>query len=193
MLSSIFHTCGFAVKIYSYFCIAYIFLSWVNRGSTVGFLAELCEPYLRIFRRWKFTQIGYVDFSPILALGVLSIISQVFFSLAYMRLVAPIDILLALVKIVWSFLSFVINFFIIILVLRLILDFIPEYRNGNIANMLDRFLAPVFVKIYELSGRKFMTARKQIIICLIAVITIRLLLGMLVGSGLHLFRAFSIV
>lgn len=110
-----------------------------------------------------------------------------------MRLVAPIDILLALVKIVWSFLSFVINFFIIILVLRLILDFIPEYRNGNIANMLDRFLAPVFVKIYELSGRKFMTARKQIIICLIAVITIRLLLGMLVGSGLHLFRAFSIV
>lgn len=193
MLSSIFHTCGFAVKIYSYLCIAYIFLSWVNRGSSSGFLAELCEPYLKIFRRWKFTQIGSVDFSPILALGVLSIISQIFFNLAYARLIAPIDILTALIKIVWSFVSFVINFFIILLVLRLILDFMPEYRNGNIANMLDRFLAPVFVKIYELSGRKFMTARKQIIICLIIVITIRLLLGMLVGSGIYLFKIFSIV
>lgn len=193
MLSSIFHTCGLAVKIYSYLCIAYIFLSWVKHGSTTGFLAELCEPYLRIFRRWKFTQIGAVDFSPILALGVLSIISQVFFNLAYARLLAPIDILAALIKIIWSFLSFVINFFIIILVLRLILDFMPEYRSGNIVNMLDRFLAPVFIKIYELSGRKFMTARKQIVICLIVVITIRLLLGMLIGSGIHLFRIFAIV
>ncbi len=193
MVSSIFYTLGYVVKIYSYLCIAYIFLSWLGPNFRAGFLNELCEPYLGRFRCFRFTQIGRVDFSPILALGILSLISSVFFQISTARLVSFVSILLSFIALIWSFFSFLLNFFIILLVIRLILDFMPAYRHRNLANMLDRFLAPVFIKLYELSGRKFMTVRKQIVVCLIMIVAVRMLLGALVGSGLSLFKQFVIL
>lgn len=44
--------------------------------SILGFLRDVCEPFLRIFRR-LLPQFGGFDFSPILALITLSIINNV--------------------------------------------------------------------------------------------------------------------
>ena len=44
--------------------------------SILGFLRDICEPFLRIFRR-LLPQFGGFDFSPILALITLSIINNV--------------------------------------------------------------------------------------------------------------------
>jgi YggT family protein len=44
--------------------------------SVLGFLRDICEPFLRIFRR-LLPQFGGFDFSPILALITLSIINNV--------------------------------------------------------------------------------------------------------------------
>ncbi len=43
--------------------------------SVVGFLRDICEPYLRIFRR-VIPQIGGIDFSPIVAIFVLEAINS---------------------------------------------------------------------------------------------------------------------
>ena len=190
MISSLFSTLGFAVKIYSYLCIIYIFLSWFGSNSRGGFLYEICEPYLSWFRRFKFTQIGMVDFSPILAIGVLSLFSSVLFQIADMRTFSVLGIALNLVGIVWSFFSFLLNFFIIILIIRLVLDFSENYRQGNFADMLDRFLSPVFVRVHKLSGGRFMSLRKQIIVCLIVLLLLRFLLGAFIGSLSVLFTYF---
>lgn len=193
MISSLFNTFGFAVKIYSYLCIVYIFLSWFGSNSRGGFLYEICEPYLSWFRRFKFTQIGMVDFSPILAIGILSLFSGVLFQIADMRTFSVLGIILNLVGIVWSFFSFLLNFFIIILIIRLVLDFSENYRQGNFADMLDRFLSPVFVRVHKLSGGRFMSLRKQIIVCLIVLILIRFLLGAFIGSLSVMFTYFRFV
>ncbi|UTC91468.1 YggT family protein [Treponema denticola] len=193
MISSLFNTFGFAVKIYSYLCIVYIFLSWFGSNSRGGFLYEICDPYLSWFRRFKFTQIGMVDFSPILAIGILSLFSGVLFQIADMRTFSVLGIILNLVGIVWSFFSFLLNFFIIILIIRLVLDFSENYRQGNFADMLDRFLSPVFVRVHKLSGGKFMSLRKQIIVCLIVLILIRFLLGAFIGSLSVMFTYFRFV
>ena len=193
MISSLFNTFGFAVKIYSYLCIVYIFLSWFGSNSRGGFLYEICDPYLSWFRRFKFTQIGMVDFSPILAIGILSLFSGVLFQIADMRTFSVLGIILNLVGIVWSFFSFLLNFFIIILIIRLVLDFSENYRQGNFADMLDRFLSPVFVRVHRLSGGKFMSLRKQIIVCLIVLILIRFLLGAFIGSLSVMFTYFRFV
>jgi YggT family protein len=42
--------------------------------SVLTFLRDVCEPYLRIFRR-VIPQIGMFDFSPIIAIFVLSLIN----------------------------------------------------------------------------------------------------------------------
>lgn len=44
--------------------------------AVLGFLRDVCEPYLRIFRRIV-PQIGAFDFSPIVAIIVLSLINSV--------------------------------------------------------------------------------------------------------------------
>lgn len=190
MISSLFNTLGFAVKIYSYLCIVYIFLSWFGSHSRGGFLYEICDPYLSWFRRFRFTQIGMIDFSPIIALGVLSLFSSVLFQIADMRTFSVLGIALNLVGIVWSFFSFLLNFFIIILIIRLVLDFSENYRQGNFADMLDRFLSPVFVRVHKLSGGRFMSLRKQIIVCLIVLLLLRFLLGAFIGSLSVLFTYF---
>ena len=190
MISSLFSTLGFAVKIYSYLCIIYIFLSWFGSNSRGGFLYEICEPYLSWFR---ITQIGMVDFSPILAIGILSIFAGLLFQIAETRTFSLLRLALTLVGIVWSFFSFLLNFFIIILIIRLVLDFSENYRQGNFADMLDRFLSPVFVRVHRLSGGKFMSLRKQIIVCLIVLILIRFLLGAFIGSLSVMFTYFRFI
>ena len=188
MISSLFSTLGFAVKIYSYLCIVYIFLSWFGSRSNGGFLYEICNPYLSWFRRFRFTQIGLVDFSPILAIGILSLISNLLFQISATQSFSILGILLNLLGIIWSFFSFL-----LILIIRLILDFSENYRRGNFADMLDRFLSPVFVRVHKLSGGKFMSLRKQLIVCLIFLIAIRFLLGAFIGSLGVMFSYFRFV
>lgn len=193
MLSSFFNTCGTVIKIYSYLCIASILLSWIGQTSVTAILDEICAPYLNWFRRFKFTQIGSVDFSPILALGVLQLISRLFFQLAIQKSISPFEILFGLISILWYFFSFLINLFIILLVLRLIIDFIPQYRTGNFAYMLDKSLTPIFVRVHKLLGGKFMTLRKQVIVCIIILILVRIMLGALIGSGMYSFKIFTVI
>lgn len=193
MIASLFNTLGFVVKIYSYLCIIYIFLSWFGSHSRGGFLYEICNPYLSRFRRFKFTQIGMVDFSPILAIGILSLFANILFQIADTRTFSVLRIVLNLVGIVWSFFSFLLNFFIIILIIRLVLDFSENYCQGNFADMLDRFLSPVFVRVHKLSGGKFMSLRKQIVVCLIVLILVRFLLGAFIGSLGVMFAYFRFV
>ncbi len=192
MISSIFSTMALVVRIYSYLCIAYIILSWLSPTGS-GFLEEICGPYMNWFRRFKFTQIGMLDFSPIISIAALSLLAQVFYEIASTNSISPFTILIALIQIVWSFFSFILNFLIIILIIRLILDFTSDYRTGNFVDMLDKVLSPIFVKVHSLAGGKFMSIRKQIILSLVIVVLCRFALGALVGSAILLFRGFSVI
>jgi len=74
------------VTVYSLMIFAYVLLSLVfsfgmrvpyNRvtDAILGFLRDVCEPYLRIFRRF-IPMIGPLDISPIVALLVLQIVGN---------------------------------------------------------------------------------------------------------------------
>jgi YggT family protein len=75
------------VTVYSILIFAYVLLSLIfsfgvrvpySRWSdaVLGFLRDVCEPYLRIFRRF-IPMIGPLDISPIVALLVLQIVGNV--------------------------------------------------------------------------------------------------------------------
>jgi YggT family protein len=74
-------------RVYSLLIFAYIISTWIfsfgvripyNRfsNSVLGFLRDVSEPYLRIFRRFL-PSFGGLDLSPILALLVLNIVAQI--------------------------------------------------------------------------------------------------------------------
>jgi len=66
--------------------IIYILMSWIpaSRDTALGqFLEKLCEPYLGFFRKF-IPPIGMIDFSPIIALIVLTFIEQGIYNLLHM-------------------------------------------------------------------------------------------------------------
>lgn len=65
------------IKLYTYAIIGYILMSWIPalQQSAVGdFLAKIVEPYLNIFKRF-IPPLGMIDFSPIIALIALRLIT----------------------------------------------------------------------------------------------------------------------
>ena len=74
------------IWVYSLLIFAYIITSWIRLPYTPWlnriqrFLADVCEPYLRIFRRFL-PPLGGLDLSPIVAILVLFLIGRVAVSL----------------------------------------------------------------------------------------------------------------
>jgi len=66
--------------VYSLLLFVYILMSWFRTGystnASVRFLHDVCEPYLRIFRR-VLPPIGPFDLSPLVAIGVLVLVRYV--------------------------------------------------------------------------------------------------------------------
>lgn len=65
---------AFALRLYSFALIIYIFMSWFPgaRESAFGqFLARICEPFLEPFRRF-IPPLGMIDLSPLVAILVLN-------------------------------------------------------------------------------------------------------------------------
>ncbi len=68
------------INFYSILIVVYVLMSWIPRGAARivedirSVLASVCEPYLGLFRR-IIPPLGMVDFSPIVAILVLELIS----------------------------------------------------------------------------------------------------------------------
>ena len=67
--------------VYSLTIIAYIITSWIRMPYSLNavqrFLYDVCEPYLRLWRRLLPFSIGPLDLSPIVGLLALGIAAQV--------------------------------------------------------------------------------------------------------------------
>jgi YggT family protein len=75
------------IYVYTLLILAHIVVNWLfafglrppysrASGAVLGFLRDVCEPYLRIFRR-IIPSFGAIDFSPIIAIIVLGIVNRV--------------------------------------------------------------------------------------------------------------------
>ena len=72
------------VDLYVLLIIIYIIMTWVptNNNETFrtifNFLERICEPYLRLFRRF-IPPAGGIDFSPIVAIVVVQLVARLLF------------------------------------------------------------------------------------------------------------------
>ncbi len=177
MLQSIFYSLASLVSVYSFVCLLRILMSWMPQleYSPVGrFIAGLCDPYLNWFRRFSFTRTGMVDFSPILALGTLSIASMTLTTLAATGRISLGVILGGVLQVLWSFFSFILNILILFLIIRLIYDIMSRYSYSQFWTMLDRFLNPPISKVtsFFMRGRT-LSYRMSLILTLAVIIVLR--------------------
>jgi YggT family protein len=178
MLQSFFNTCGSLVSIYSFACLIRIFLTWMPQleySSFGRFLSGLCDPFLNWFRRFPFTRVGAVDFSPILAFGVLSVASMVFSTLAATGHITVGFILAGFVQVIWQFLGFFLTIIILFLVIRLIYDLFNRYGYSQFWTMLDRFLnKPIsWVTGFFNHSRRPMGYRASLVLTLVVMLVLR--------------------
>jgi YggT family protein len=65
------------IYVYTALIFAYVLLSWIQIPYSLNwlqrFLYDVCEPYIRIFRR-LLPPLGPLDLSPVIAIGVLYVV-----------------------------------------------------------------------------------------------------------------------
>lgn len=180
MIQSFFAAISTLINLYSLVCLARVLMSWIPdfEYSPAGrFIASMCDPYLNWFRRFRFTKVGAVDFSPILALGALSVASMTFSTIGATGRISLGVVLYGILQVFWSFFSFFFNILILFLVIRLIYDLVNRHGYSPFWSMLDRFLNPPIAWVTGVLNRgRSMPYRTSLIITLIAVVAARVAL-----------------
>ncbi len=127
------------IGLYSLLIIVRIILTWfsnIQYGKAVQFLAAITDPYLDWWRRNFRLKAGVLDLSPIAALAFLSIMQTVCSSIASQGRVSLGIILAVCLSAVWSAVSFIVGFSLIVLVLR----FIAFVCNSNMYSTFWRII-----------------------------------------------------
>ncbi|MDR0375291.1 MAG: YggT family protein [Treponema sp.] len=147
----IFNILASATSIYLFLIFARIMLTWfsgVRYSTPVGVLSAMTDPYLDWFRRLPGLRLGgFLDISPIIAMSVLSIANNVFLTMANYGYITAGFVIALVVKSLWSALSFLLGFIVIVLGLRLF----AYLSRRNIFNpfwkIVDTISRPVLYRI----------------------------------------------
>jgi YggT family protein len=133
-----------------------VMTSWfsgANYGRPVEILRRVTDPYLSWWSRFSFLRAGYLDFSPVAGMAFLSLLQNVFGAVARTGQIRAGIILFILLSSLWSALSFIIGFFIVVLVLR----FIAFITNRNVYSgfwrIVDTVSRPVLYRITRIFFR----------------------------------------
>lgn len=185
-MRNIFQIIAMTVNFYSFICLIRIFLTWFPKAnySTAGrILSSVCDPYLNIFRKLRFLNFRGLDFSPALALCTLYAVSGILSSLSHEQPITVGYLLAVVLSLVWSLISSVTKFLIVLLIIRLVAMGIMRlisrkngYRAYNpIWDQLDSLISPFAYKISGIFTKKFIPFTTALIISTVfSLITVKL-------------------
>ena len=155
---NIFSILSSVVSIYTLLCLVRVMLSWFPGAEYSRFgqvLRQMCDPYLDIFRRFRFLRFSSFDFTPAIGLCVLMALQAFFNSLAMGKAFRISTILSMLVMLVGNIFTSVLGFFAVIILVRLIVYLIIGDGQGSysIWTAMDRAISPIIFRIAGLVFR----------------------------------------
>ena len=138
--------------VYAYMIVIFIriILTWFRGMGTGGLqdvLGKVTDPYLNWFRRFPALKVSSFDLSPIVALGVLSLVSRIFRTLAFYGIITIGIILAMILQAAWGAVSFFLGFLIIVLVLRLIGHLSAQSSENTFWHIIETISQPVLYRI----------------------------------------------
>jgi YggT family protein len=156
ILATIARVLNAAVIIYIFLCAARVLMSWVpglDGGKGGQILARAADPYLNWFRRFKVLRSGAFDFSPIAALAILAVVNDLLTTVSYAGSITVGLILALLVGAAWSAVAFIISFFLVCAIARMIAYAVRANSLHPLWKVVDSMLNPVLFKINRLAYR----------------------------------------
>lgn len=179
-MSSIFSTLASLLYIYSILCSIRIVLTWIpglSNGFTL-FLERICDPFLRIFSKKRIFHIGNIDFSPVISLGLLAVISTVFSQLAYTQTIG-IGLILSLIL---AMINNTVLSFAFVIILLLVIRFViviknrSSYTSSQFWSRFDYFVNPLIYKAARLfSGGRMLSYKTSLFIVLLSVVSVSII------------------
>ena len=140
---------------YSLLCFVKIILSWIpslSNSKVSEILGKICDPYLNLFRKIPL-QFANIDFSPIIALIVLSGISSILQTIAVLEKISLGVILAIIIQMVWAAISSILLLLIILLAVRLVVLLLNKDSIGfwssvdSLSYKIARYVIKIFFKI----------------------------------------------
>ena len=191
MLKNFTDTASGIITIYMFIIVIRIVLTWFQPGYSSNpnsIITKLTDPYLNFFRRMGFV-IGHLDFSPILAIVTLVILSTIFMQIGiYGKITAGIILSIILTS-VWSALASLLTFFILIIVIRLFMLFFKSNTFSPLTSSLDSLLVPLSSYVAAIFIKESASSyQTNLIILVVLALVIRLFVPFIVAflSGIFI-------
>jgi YggT family protein len=161
--------------LYSLLIIIRIILTWFSGGEfgrPVEILAIITDPYLDWWRRRLNLRAGYLDLSPIVAMAALSVAQTICSAIAQTGRIS-LGLLLAIcLSALWSAVSFLLVFCLVILVLRLIAYLINADMFGIFWRVIDSISRPLLYHVSRIVFRNRIVRFTTSIIISILLLTV---------------------
>lgn len=140
------------VTVYSILCLVAIVMTWFPGAKFTSFgrfITKATNPYINIFRRITWMRVGYVDFSPILALAILSLVSSVLGGITSTGSIRFGYTLATIISMLWSLCRSLISFVLLVMLVRFIAILVKgeNYSQSSMWYSLDSFLGSLVQKI----------------------------------------------
>ncbi|MCH5290221.1 MAG: YggT family protein [Treponema sp.] len=183
-MSHLFAVLSTVIGIYSLLCFIRIILTWVPSLSYSGFarfLAQICDPYLNLFRGIRWLRLGNFDLSPALALCALGAVTTVLGNIANRGKLSLAVLLAMAIGLVWNIIHSLLFFLVILMAIRLILLFLnKDFSNSPIFEVLDNSISPLAFRITSTFTHGRSVTYKTALITALVVLLVAILVGNIV-------------
>ena len=186
-LTYIFKILSALVSVYTFLCFLRIILTWIptlNYSKFTQVISRITDPYLNLFRRFKFLIIGSFDFSPAVALCILSIISTILTNFSHGGHITLGIVLAMLLQMLWSIAASILVFLIVLFLIRFIIMLV---RGANYRSMLmDQLDSGLYRIVYNIVrpfvGKNRITYKTALLTSSIILIIVNVAGSILVGQ-----------
>jgi len=181
-MRAIFSILAAAAGIYSILILIRIVLTWFSMtasGKPVELVNKLTDPYLNFWKRTFPLRIGNLDFSVVIAITAISFLQSIFRMLSEIGIITLSSLLSIIIISLWSVISFIIGFFLIIIILRIIAYLTSRNINSSFWGTIDSISKPILYRF-----NRIIYGKKTGNYLLGMVITCLILLGLMIGGRL---------
>lgn len=183
MLINILNFILLLISFYTLIIFVRIILTWIPSLEYSRFgkiLAAICDPYLNLFKKVRFLRTGPLDFTPILAVGVLVIVSSILQSIISSQRISVGLIIASVINLCWSVIHAVLIVLIVVVFIRLIVSLFDKDASSPIWGQLDKMISPVAYRLTNMFfPKKYIKYQTVLIITLVALILSHIILQIL--------------
>ncbi len=160
-----------------------VLMTWfqgVSYGRAYDILCSITDPYLNWFRRFSFLRMSSMDFSPLAALMVLVVIMNIAGMVARTGNISVGIVLAIIVAALWNAVGWILTFFFILAIIRLVTLFLRTSTVSPFIQTLDILIAPILRQISQLILRSRSVTYQTSLALSAAVLLLMRLMGNLV-------------